>query len=152
MWDLQAGVNVAESKGCEISKQVWMWLKVKDVRSPMQIRTWLNPPGCEIFYPGFRQVIGCQQGCGESSEERKCTGVFNPKHPGPCVYHIWYKQWLHTWRGPIFLEINVKRLSNQPPLKVCSIRWCTAHIQPSKIILKYDFKKCASFWHNSRGK
>ena len=61
---------------------------------------------------------------------------------------------VHTWRGrvcSIFIEINVKRQSNPRPLKVCSIQRCTAHIQPIKIISKYDCKKCASFWHNSRG-
>ena len=33
---------------------------------------------------------------------------------------------------------------------MCSIQRCTAQVQPSKIISKYDFEKCASFWHNSR--
>ena len=71
-----------------------------------------------------------------------------------CVSYTMIQKMVHTWRGrgrSIFIEINVKRQSNPPPPKVCSIQRCTAHIQPSNIISKYDFKKCASFWHNSRG-
>ena len=52
---------------------------------------------------------------------------------------------VHTRRGrgcSIFIEINVKRQSNPPSLTVCNILRWTAHtsIQPSKIILKYDFE------------
>ena len=60
---------------------------------------------------------------------------------------------VHTWRDRgcfIFIEINVKRHPNPRPHKVCNIPQCTAHIQPSNIISKYVFKKCASFWYNSQ--
>ena len=51
----------------------------------------------------------------------------------------------------IFIEINFKRQSNPLPLKVYNILRCRAHIQPSKIISKYDFEKCVLYLHNSRG-
>ena len=54
----------------------------------------------------------------------------NPNPPGPCVYHM------------IYIMV---------PVQVCSIAWHTAHIHPNKIISKYDFEKCASYLHNSRG-
>ena len=54
----------------------------------------------------------------------------NPNPPGPCVYHMIY---------------------TMVPVQVCSIAWHTAHIHPNKIISKYDFEKCASYLHNSRG-
>ena len=70
--------------------------------------------------------------------------LINPSHV--CAYMI--QTLVHTWRGwgcSIFIETNVKRQSNPLPLKVCSIQQCTAHIQPSTIILKYDSKKCAFY-------
>ena len=61
---------------------------------------------------------------------------------------------VHTCRClgcSIFIEINVKRQSNPSPFKVFNIQHCSAHIQPSTIILKNHFKKCVPFRHNSQG-
>ena len=62
-----------------------------------------------------------------------------PLSPRPLCASYLIQTMVHTWRGRgcfTFIEINVKRQSNPPPLKVCSIQRCTAHIQPSKIISK----------------
>ena len=56
---------------------------------------------------------------------------------GPGVFHLYS------------IEINVKRQSNCLPLKVFNIQRCTAHIEPSTIISKYDSNKCVPFRHNS---
>ena len=53
----------------------------------------------------------------------------------------------------IFIEIklNEKTESISLPLKVFNSQHCTAHIQPSTIVYKFDSKKCVPFGPNSRG-
>ena len=53
----------------------------------------------------------------------------------------------------IFMETSVKRLSNPWPLQVSIAFNSAQHIfSPAKLFQNtYDFTKCASFWHNSRG-
>ena len=80
--------------------------------------------------------------------------VFNPNPPAPvCIIYDTHNG--PHWEGPgvfhLYKKMYVKRQSNPRFLQVCSILRCTAHIQPSKIILKYDFEKCASYLHNNRG-
>ena len=55
-----------------------------------------------------------------------------------CASYMMHKM-VHTWRGngcSIFIDIDVKRQPNPWPIQVCSILWCTAHIQLGKIISK----------------
>ena len=82
-----------------------------------------------------------------------CSNFF-PDHWNPIItlapacilYTVWYKQWctLGGARGcSIFLEINVKRRSNPPPLKVLNILQCTAHtvFRPAKLFHRIMISK-----------